>query len=424
MLFMELSDLTGAERKSLLDRRSGIDEVMGSVREVLLDVDQRGDEALREYTKRFDGADLEELEVTDEEWDDAFEKVDESLIEHLEIATSRIRLFHERQLPPPLWLDEMGEDILLGQKTSPIPRVGAYVPGGTAAYPSTALMTLIPARVAGVGEVVMCTPPRTDGTIHPLTLVAAGMAGADRVLKLGGAQAIAAMAYGTQTVPQVDKIVGPGNVYVTAAKIIVREQVEIDFPAGPSEVLIIADETADPRCIASDMIAQAEHDPNAVSVLLATTTDMARAVNNEVERMAESAMRDKTIQQSLSRGAILVAPLGDAIKFSNEFGPEHLEIITREPMQVLEKIASAGSIFIGNYAPVAAGDYASGTNHVLPTAGGSRVHGGLSVDHFIKKSSVQVISKEGLESIKDVIIDLAEEEGLRAHADSVRVRFE
>jgi histidinol dehydrogenase len=279
-------------------------------------------------------------------------------------------------------------------------------------------MTVIPAKVAGVKKIIICTPPKPDGTVDPLTLAAAHIAGADRVFRVGGVQAIAAMAYGTETIPKVDKIVGPGNVYVTAAKMYCG--VAIDFPAGPSEVLIIADASAIADFIASDMIAQAEHDPNAVSILVTPSIELAEKVMQEIEAQLKASNRKEIIQKSLENAAILTGTLDECIEFSNKYAPEHLEIMTRE--DILEKIKHAGSIFIGPYAPVSAGDYASGTNHVLPTAGYARALSGLNTDHFIKKSSVQVIEKNGLDSISETIIGLAEAEGLWAHAKAVKIR--
>jgi histidinol dehydrogenase len=319
---------------------------------------------------------------------------------------------------------ELKPGVVLGQKATALESVGAYAPGGRASYPSTVLMTVIPARAAGVERVIVCTPPRADGSIHPLTLAAAKVAGADKVFKLGGVQAIGAMAYGTESVPKVDKIVGPGNVFVTSAKMQVRDVTEIDFPAGPSEVLIIADDSADAVMAASDIIAQAEHDPNAISILITTSMTLAEAVRREVRIQAEQTARKSIVETSLENAAILVADtLEQCIGFSNKFAPEHLEIMAIQSDFVLDGIKNAGSIFIGNYAPVPVGDYASGTNHVLPTAGYAKIYSGLNINHFIKYLSIQKISKSGLESLKETVIALAEEEGLKAHADAIRTRF-
>jgi histidinol dehydrogenase len=322
-------------------------------------------------------------------------------------------------------MTEIAPGVTVGQKTVPIESVGAYVPGGRASYPSSALMNIIPAKVAGVSRIAVCTPPKADGSITPLTLVAADRAGADEIYKLGGAQAIAAMGLGTESVPRVQKIVGPGNVYVTAAKMILRGSVEIDFPAGPSEVFILADRSADPGAIAADMIAQGEHDPRSISVLVALDDLLASAVIEELSIQVAVAARKEIIEQSLEHSAVLVADdMDQAVDFCNAFAPEHLEIITRDPMDVFRHIQNAGSVFLGKFTPVAAGDYASGTNHVLPTTGYAGTFSGLNVDHFTKKISVQMITDEGLLGLEDTIITLAEAEGLKAHAESVRRRLE
>ncbi|MDD3043387.1 MAG: histidinol dehydrogenase [Methanosarcinaceae archaeon] len=424
MLFKKLSDVSKAEMQKLLCREAGLTDVGGTVAAVLSDVRAKGDEALREYTKKFDRVELDNFEVSEEEIEKAVQGIDVKLLEHLEKAASNIRAFHEAQLPEKTWFMELSPGIELGQKATPLESVGAYAPGGRAAYPSTVLMTVIPARVAGVEEVIVCTPPQADGSILPLTLAAAKVAGADKVFKLGGVQAIGAMAYGTESVPKVQKIVGPGNVFVTAAKMQIRDVAEIDFPAGPSEVLIIADDSAKAEMVAADIIAQAEHDPNAVSVLVTPSEALAKAVKEEVFLQAEKTKRSEIVKVSLENAAVLtLESLEACIDFSNKFGPEHLEIMVENSDFVLDRIKNAGSIFVGNYAPVSAGDYASGTNHVLPTAGYAKLYSGLNINHFIKYSSIQKISKNGLESLKETIIALAEEEGLQAHADAVRVRF-
>lgn len=424
MLFKKLSEVTDAEMQKLLSRESGLSEVSKTVSTVLSDVRIRGDEALREYTQKFDKVDLEDFEVSEEEFEKALSSIDPDLLGHLKSAAANIRAFHEAQLPEAIWFMELQPGVLLGQKATPLDSVGAYAPGGRASYPSTVLMTVIPARVAGVQRVIVCTPPRADGSVHPLTLTAAKVAGADKVFKLGGVQAIGALAYGTETVQKVDKIVGPGNVFVTAAKQQVRDVTEIDFPAGPSEVLIIADDSADPVMAASDIIAQAEHDPNAVSVLITTSATFAAAVQREVIIQAAQTARKDIVEASLQNAAVLIADtLEQCIAFSNKFAPEHLEIMVSDSDSVLDEIKNAGSIFIGNYAPVPVGDYASGTNHVLPTAGYAKVYSGLNINHFIKYSSIQKISKKGLENLKETVIALAEEEGLKAHADAIRTRF-
>ncbi|WMW22427.1 histidinol dehydrogenase [Methanolobus mangrovi] len=425
MLYKKLSELTDEERGRIIGRGGELADVGDTVAAILKDVKQNGDAALREYTKKFDGADIEAIEISKEEIDEAVKNVDPALLAHLEFAASNIRKFHEAQMPKKMWFIEISPGIELGQKVTALESVGAYVPGGRASYPSTALMTIVPAKVAGVKNVVMCTPPGKDGTVNPLTLAAAKVAGADHVYKIGGVQAVAGMAYGTESVLKVDKIVGPGNVFVTAAKMQVRDMAEIDFPAGPSEVLIIADDSCNARMAASDMIAQAEHDPNSVSVIITTSEKLAEEVRDEVVRQAAKTLRTEIVATSLENAAVLVADsMDECIAFSNEFAPEHLEIMVEDSDAVLEGIEHAGSIFVGNYSPVPVGDYASGTNHVLPTAGYARIYSGLNIDHFLKSSSIQKISKQGLETLKDSVISIAEKEGLKAHADSVRARFE
>lgn len=424
MLFKKLSDVSEAEMQRLISRGSGLADVGDTVSAVLSNVRMKGDAALREYTKKFDKVELANFEVSEEEFEKALSEIGSELLGHLRIAAENIRAFHRAQMPETTWFMELQPGVVLGQKATPLESVGAYAPGGRASYPSTVLMTVIPARVAGVEQVIVCTPPRADGSVHPLTLAAAKVAGADKVFKLGGVQAIGAMAYGTETVPRVDKIVGPGNVFVTSAKMQVRDIAEIDFPAGPSEVLIIADESADAAMAASDIIAQAEHDPNAVSVLVTTSETLAEEVEQEVLAQAESTARSEIVKISLENAAVLIADsLDQCIDFSNKFAPEHLEIMVEDSDFVLDRIKNAGSIFIGNYAPVPVGDYASGTNHVLPTAGYAKIYSGLNINHFLKYSSIQKISKSGLESLKETVIALAEEEGLKAHADSIRARF-
>jgi histidinol dehydrogenase len=417
MLLKPISKLTNNELESLLKRRSELQEVMLSVTFILNDIKENGDAALCKYTLQFDRATLGEIEVSHKEIHIAVNSLDKKLLTHLKKAASNIRAFHEAQVTKD-WIKEFSPGVRLGQRISPLGSVGSYVPGGRATYPSTALMTIIPAKVAGVRQVIMCTPPNPDGTVNPLTLAAAHIAGADRVFRVGGVQAIAAMAYGTRTIPKVDKIVGPGNVYVTAAKMACGTA--IDFPAGPSEVLIIADDSARADFIASDIIAQAEHDPNAVSVLLTPSEDLSKRVKQEIETQIKNAVRFEIIERSLENAAILTGTLDECIDLSNKFAPEHLEIMTTE--DILGRIRHAGSIFIGSYAPVSAGDYASGTNHVLPTAGYARMFSGLNIDHFVTKSSVQIIEKRGLEGIGETIIELAEAEGLFAHANAVRIR--
>ncbi|WP_292516959.1 histidinol dehydrogenase [Methanoculleus sp.] len=400
-------------------RRSDIDRVKGPVSEIIARVRAEGDLALIDLTKRFDGIDLAEIAVSDEEREAAYDQVDARLVESLVEAEARISQFHELQRGRDLWLQEMEPGITLGVKTTPLSRVGAYVPGGRAAYPSTALMCTIPAKVAGVREICCCTPPPAS----PITLVALDIAGVDEIYRVGGAQAIAAMALGTETVPRVEKIVGPGNVYVTAAKMLLRDEAEIDFPAGPSEIAILADGTANPTFIAADILAQAEHDPNAACVLVTTDAALAGKVGEEVKRMAGEAKRREIVAKALDHSGYIVAgDLDEGVETVDGIAPEHLSVQVADPLAVINRIRSAGSIFVGPYAAVACGDYASGTNHVLPTAGYARLYSGLDVNHFCRRSTVQMITREGLEAIGDVVETIADAEGLHAHAESVRVR--
>lgn len=409
---VEISDWTGARRATLAQVQDTVQGIISQVRE-------SGDRALIDLAARFDQVKLDDIRVSEEEQQEAYDLVDEQVIESLVEAAARITVFHELQRPKDLWLSEVEPGITLGVKTTPLSRVGAYVPGGRASYPSTALMCTIPAKVAGVAEICCCSPP----PIHPLTLVALDIAGVSEIYRAGGAQAIAAMALGTESIQPVQKIVGPGNVYVTAAKMLLREYAEIDFPAGPSEVAILADKTATPSFVAADILAQAEHDPNAACLLITTDPALARAVGEEVGRQLQQAPRKAIIEQALNNaGYTIAADLDEAIEAVNTVAPEHLSIQVADPLSALGAVRNAGSIFIGPYAPVACGDYASGTNHVLPTAGYASRLSGLDVNHFCKTSTVQMISRRGLETIGDVVETIAEAEGLSAHAESVRVR--
>jgi histidinol dehydrogenase len=424
MIVKRLEDLRDEDLSWLLSREVGIDGVVQSVNDIISDVASNGDAALKKYTEKFDGAILGELRVTADEIEAAYSMVGEEFMEAISTAAMNIIEFHEAQMEKGMWMTEISPGVFAGQKVVPIESVGAYVPGGRATYPSSALMNVIPAKVAGVPRVVVCTPPKADGIVAPQTIVAADLAGADEIYKIGGVQAIAAMALGSETVPRVSKIVGPGNAYVTAAKMLLRGTVEIDFPAGPSEVLIIADKTADPGIIAADLIAQAEHDPSSIAVLVSTDELLSNLVGEQIVEMAPNSERSKIIMESLERCAILTAgTIDEAVDFSNVFAPEHLEIVVADPSSVLDGITCAGSVFLGPNTPVAAGDYASGTNHVLPTSGHARLFSGLNVDHFTKKITVQRITEEGLRNIGDTIIALAESEGLNAHAESVRMRL-
>ncbi|MBN2735067.1 MAG: histidinol dehydrogenase [Methanomicrobiaceae archaeon] len=400
-------------------RRKGISGVSDSVSEIIKNVREKGDQALFEYAKKFDNIELEELRVSEDEIEASYDEVDMRLVESLIEAEARISEFHEYQKKDDLWLREICPGVTLGVKTTPLGRVGCYIPGGRASYPSTALMTAVPARVAGVPEICACTPP----PVNPLTIVAFDIAGVSEIYRVGGAQAVAAMALGTESIKPVDKIVGPGNVYVTAAKMMLRDNAEIDFPAGPSEIGIIADSSANPSFIAADILAQAEHDPNSACVLVTNDIKMAGKVSDEVKKQISGAQRRDIMDKALlNSGYVIADSISDAILIMDEIAPEHLSIQVSDSLSVLNKVKNAGSIFVGPYAAVACGDYASGTNHVLPTAGYSKVYSGLNISHFSKTSTVQIIDRDGLFEIGDVVEALADAEGLFAHADSVRIR--
>jgi histidinol dehydrogenase len=412
--------------KELLQRSQiDADSVIGIVTNIVNDVKNDGDEKIRQYTEKFDGVYLKDFLISQEELKESVKRIDKDLIHSLKKASSNIRKFHQAQLPHD-WSMEVDNGITAGQIVRPLERVGCYIPGGRAVYPSSILMTVIPANVAGVDEIICCTPPGPDGKVEDIVLAAAYLAGVHNVYRVGGAQAIAAMAYGTETMPVVDKIVGPGNIFVTAAKKMVYGQVDIDFPAGPSEVLIIADETGNPDYIALDLMAQAEHDPHAASVLVTTSPELASAVNKKITEELPIMKRKEIISDSLEENGaiILVDTLDEAVRFSNEYAPEHLIIMTTDPDELVMGIKNAGSIFLGDLTPVAAGDYGSGTNHVLPTSFCARMYSGLSTESFLKKPTVQRLSRDGLNNLKDVVIPLAEYEGLYAHAESFRRRLD
>jgi len=400
----------------LAGRKSSLEDARVTVTDIIERVRKNGDTALRELSRHYD---LKEIAVSDEERESAYDDVDTQIVESLIEAHARIERFHELQKPKDLWLQEMEPGIVLGVKTTALDRVGIYVPGGRAPYPSSALMCSVPAKVAGVRQICACSPP----PIHPMSLVALDIAGVSEIYRSGGAQAIAAMALGTQTVKPVQKIVGPGNVYVTLAKMMLRENVEIDFPAGPSEIGIIADHTADPRIVASDVLAQAEHDPNAACILITTDRNLPGKVGHEITRLLASAPRKEIIEKALNNsGYTIVADMDGAIAASDMVAPEHLSIQVEDPLSVVTRVKNAGAIFVGKYSAVACGDYAVGTHHVLPTAGYSKMYSGLDVAHFCKTASVEILDKNGLESIGDIVETLAEAEGLHAHALSVKLR--
>ena len=395
------------------------------VTEIIADVRTNGDEALRRYCLKFDGAELSSLEVSQNEIDEAVQLVSPEFIRVLELAAENIRAFHSRQVRNSFILtDKPG--VVMGQKVLPIERVGLYVPGGTASYPSTVLMDSIPAKIAGCGQVVMVTPPGKDGKIAPVILAAAKIAGIDRIFKVGGAQAVAALAYGTETVPAVDKIVGPGNAFVAEAKKQVFGKVSIDMIAGPSEILIVADSTCDPRYVAADLLSQAEHDKLASAVLVTDSSELAFTVQIELERQLEVLPRKEIARTSVdNHGKIIVAPdLDKAIEIANEIAPEHLELCVDQPFDYLDRIRHAGSIFLGKYCPEALGDYLAGPNHTLPTSGTARFSSPLSVDDFVKKTQYTYFTADALRRVSDDIALFASREGLDAHARSATIRFE
>ena len=398
-----------------------------SVREILDDVRERRDQALFKYTEKFDGARIsaDNILVTEEEIREAYREVDPELVEIIRRSLHNIRTYHEKQRQYS-WFDSRPDGTILGQKVTPLARVGVYVPGGKAAYPSSVLMNIAPAKVAGVDEIIMTTPPGKDGKVTATTLVAANEAGADRIYKAGGAQAIAALAFGTESIPKVDKIVGPGNIYVALAKKSVYGHVSIDSVAGPSEILVLADETANPRYVAADLLSQAEHDELASAILVTTSEALAKEVSDWTDRFIRELSRGEIIRKSLDNyGHILLADtLEDAIDAANEIASEHMEIVTADPFEVMTKIRNAGAIFIGEYSSEPLGDYFAGPNHVLPTNGTAKFFSPLSVDDFIKKSSLISYSRDALEKVHTDIEKFAEAEHLTAHANSIKVRFD
>jgi histidinol dehydrogenase len=429
MLFLDIRDKDFDRRfQAILSRseESGR-EVEQVVLGIIADVRQRGDAAVLELTRRFDrleAADLSALEVTDDEMAGAFNQVDEADIAALVLAVERVTRFHEKQKQQ-TWISTEEPDIMLGQKVTPLQRVGIYVPGGKASYPSSVIMNAVPARVAGVGEIVMVAPT-PGGEINPHVLVAARLSGVDRIFRIGGAQAVAALAYGTATVPKVDKITGPGNIYVATAKKLVFGQVGIDMIAGPSEILVISDGSGSPAHIAADLLSQAEHDELASSILITTDRGFGERVAVEVERQLTLLSRESIARASWEKyGAIIVAEtLDEVIAFSNRIAPEHLELAVADPFAILPQITNAGAIFMGHWTPEAAGDYLAGPNHTLPTGGTARFFSPLSVDDFVKKSSIVYFSKEGLQRLGGDIVRIAGLEGLEAHGRSVSMRLD
>ncbi len=429
---MKVVRLTDETKKNILDqllKRSpaNYQGFEARVNTILQNVREQGDEAVFAYTKQFDGITVtaETVRVTEEEIEEAYRNVDQTLLETIRKALVNIRSYHEKQKKCS-WFDSSENGTMLGQKITPLATVGVYVPGGKAVYPSSVLMNVVPAKVAGVERIVMTTPPGQDGKVPASTLVAAHEAGVDEIYKVGGAQAIAALAYGTESIPKADKITGPGNIYVALAKKAVYGNVSIDSVAGPSEILVLADETANPRYVAADLLSQAEHDEMASAILITTSEQLAKQVSEEIDGFLKTLSRAEIIRKSLDQyGFILLADsLADAIDAVNEIASEHLEIVTKDAFQVMTKIRNAGAIFIGEYSSEPLGDYFAGPNHILPTNGTAKFFSPLSVDDFVKKSSIVYYSREALKPIHKDIIAFAEAEQLTAHANSIRVRFE
>ncbi|MFB6132820.1 MAG: histidinol dehydrogenase [Halanaeroarchaeum sp.] len=417
-----LADLGPDRRRSLFERDAGVDAVRSQARDIVDRVRAEGDAAIREFSREYDGVDVGAIDVTDRV-ERAYENVDQSVLDAIETAAANVREFHEAQVPTDWRSDFDGRE--LGRRFRPLDRVGVYAPGGTAAYPSSALMGVVPAKVAGVDHVAVATPPAE--TMNPATLAAIHVAGADAVYSVGGAQAVGALAYGTETVTRVQQVVGPGNRWVTAAKAEVRGDVEIDFLAGPSELLVVADDSANADFVAADVLAQAEHDPNSSVVVVTDDEPTAAAVCDAVETRIEDRDRADVIEETLSNdasGVFVARSMSEAVLFAEEYAAEHLSIQARDDESVLDRIDSAGSVFLGPYTPVAAGDYGTGTNHVLPTGGKARVTGGLSVDTFVRETTVQRLDAEALEDLRETVTTLARAEGLEAHADSVDARFD
>ena len=430
---MRIIKLDEQSKKNILSdllKRSpnNYDSYQASVDEILANVKANGDKAVFEYTAKFDGATItaDTLRVTEEEIAKAYDEIeDKELVTIIRKAIANIKDHHEKQLKQS-WFSSREDGVMLGQKITPLERVGVYVPGGKAAYPSSLLMNVVPAKVAGVDEIVMVTPPGKDGKINPTTLVAAKEAGVDTILKVGGAQAVAALAYGTESIKKVDKIVGPGNIFVALAKKAVYGHVGIDSIAGPSEVMVIADETANPRYVAADLLSQAEHDELASCILVTTSKDLAEKVSKEVDGFVEILSRKEIIEKSLENFGyiLLVDTMDEAVDVANEIASEHLEIVTKDPFLTMTKIRNAGAIFLGEYSSEPLGDYFAGPNHVLPTNGTAKFFSPLNVDDFMKKSSIIYYSKEALEPVSSDVIKFANAEGLTAHANSIKVRFE
>jgi len=417
-----ISDLDAGQRRALFERDSGIGEIREDVADIVGRVHREGDAALSEFCRRFDDVEVADFEITDRAAE-AYEAIDDDVREAIETAAGNIRAFHERQVPEDWSVETDGRE--LGRKYYSLESAGVYAPGGTAAYPSSVLMGVVPAKVAGVEHVAVATPPAEE--INPVTMAAMHAAGADAVYQVGGAQAIAALAYGTESIDPVDVIVGPGNRWVTAAKAEVRGDVRIDMLAGPSEVLTLTDGTADPEIVAAEVVAQAEHDPNAGVVAVTPDADHAAAVAEEIERQFPEREREDLVREALDNdasGVFHADSMEAAVAFSDDYAPEHIFVQAANERDLLERISNYGSAFVGEFTPVAAGDYASGTNHVLPTGGSARIASGLSVDDFLRPATYQQLSEDGLSELRETITTLAEAEGLEAHAHSVETRFE
>lgn len=430
---MRIVKLNEDSKKNILEdllKRSpnNYDQYADSVNEILSNVKENGDKAIFDYTKKFDGADInaENILVTKEEIQEAYDSLEnKELVDIIRKSLNNIKVYHEKQKQYS-WFDSKPDGSLLGQKVTPIARVGVYVPGGKAAYPSSVLMNVIPAKVAGVEEIVMVTPPGKDGKVNPNTLIAANEAGVDKIYKVGGAQAIGALAYGTESIKKVDKIVGPGNIFVALAKKAVFGFVSIDSIAGPSEILVLADETANPKYVAADLLSQAEHDELASAILVTTSEELANEVSKWVDKFVKELSRTEIMEKSLENyGYILVAEtMDDAIDAANEIASEHLEILTKNPFNTMTRVKNAGAMFLGEYSSEPLGDYFAGPNHVLPTNGTAKFFSPLSVDDFIKKSSIISFSREALAPMSQDIQKFAKAEGLTAHANSIKVRFD
>ena len=426
MRIMTSQELKEATLRQVVNRgKSDLPTIATSVKKIIDDVREQGDKALLQYTEKFDKVRLSpsKLKVDEREIKEAYKKLEKNQVTALKKAATNIAKFHKEQLREK-WTMQIVDGVTVGQVIRPLSSVGVYAPGGKAAYPSSVLMCAIPARVAGVENIIVCSPPGKSGDVNPALLVAADIAGVKEIYRVGGAQAIAAMAYGTETVPKVDKIVGPGNVFVTAAKLEVNRDVAIDVPAGPSEVLILADESGNASFIASDLLAQAEHDPQAWAILLTSSETLASAVKREVYRQMESLSRTEVIRSSIQKGGliVIVQDIEEAIEYANQIAPEHLQIQTKNPTEVLSKIQNAGAIFLGKYSPVAFGDYSSGLNHVLPTTGYARFYSGLSTLDFVKTMNFLQCSEEGYQNLKETAVTIAEMEGFDGHAKSVSIR--